>query len=223
MPRMRVIESEADIGEGLAHLAAIDPRLKPAIAAAGKVPVRRREAGFAGLANIIVSQQLSAASAAAIWRKVEAVMPAISPAAITAASDDRLRAMGLSAPKIRTMRAAAAACADGLDLDALGGADPDAARAALTAVKGIGPWTADIYLLFCLGHADVFPAGDLALRVAAAAALDAGTVPSPAELAETAAGWSPWRGVAAYLLWAYYRTLSPERKAALSATAGGRK
>jgi DNA-3-methyladenine glycosylase II len=220
---MRVIESEADIEEGLAHLAAIDPRLKPVIAAAGTIPVRRREAGFAGLANIIVSQQLSAASATAIWRKVEAGMPAIAPASIMAASDDQLRAMGLSAPKIRTMRAAAAACADGLDLDALARADPDAARAALTAVKGIGPWTADIYLLFCLGHADILPAGDLALRVAAAAALDAKAVPAPAELAETAALWSPWRGVAACLLWAYYRTLSAARKAALSATAGGRK
>jgi DNA-3-methyladenine glycosylase II len=101
--------------------------------------------------------------------------------------------------------------------------DPDEARAALTAVKGIGPWTADIYLLFCLGHADIFPAGDLALRVAAAAALDTEKVPPSVELAETAALWSPWRGVAACLLWAYYRTLSAERKAGLSATAGGRK
>ena len=221
---MRVIETEADIAEGLAHLSAVDPRLSGAIAAAGPLAVRRREAGFPGLANIIVSQQLSAASASAIWRRVEAAMPAISPSAIAAARDDDLRAMGLSAPKIRTLRAAAAACSNGLDLDALAAIHPAEAREALVTVKGIGPWTADIYLLFCVGHADIFPTGDLALRIAVAALIDC-AVPEPSELETIAAVWSPWRGVAACLFWAYYRTLSAKQRseiAARSAKAGSR-
>jgi len=214
---MRTIETEADIAEGLAHLASADPRLLPVIAVSGPVPLRRRAAGFAGLVNIIVSQQLSAASASAIWRRVEADMPAMTPEAIGAAPDDRLRTMGLSGPKIRTIRAAAEACLGGLDLASLARLDPDEARALLTTVKGIGPWTADIYLLFCLGHADIFPVGDLALRIAAADVIGAETAPPPAELAEIAAVWAPWRGVAACLFWAYYRTLGSDRKAALAA------
>ena len=212
---MRVIETEADIAEGLAHLSAVDRRLTGAISAAGPLTVRRRAARFPGLANIIVSQQLSAASAGAIWRRVEATMPAISPADITAASDDDLRRMGLSAPKIRTLRAAAAACANGLDLDALAAMPPAEARQALVAVKGIGPWTADIYLLFCVGHADVFPTGDLALRIAVAALIDR-AVPAPPELETIAAVWSPWRGLAACLFWAYYRTLSAKQRSEIS-------
>ena len=110
----------------------------------------------------------------------------------------------MSAPKIRTLRAVAAACADGLDLDGLAHLPPDDAIAQLTAVKGIGPWTADIYLLFCLGHADVFPAGDLALRLAVTEAF-AFPEPIPVdELAVLAERWSPWRSVAATLFWAYY-------------------
>jgi DNA-3-methyladenine glycosylase II len=213
---VRVIETEADIAEGLVHLSAVDPRLSPAIAAAGPLAVRRREAGFSGLANIIVSQQLSAASASAIWRRVEAAMPAISPSDIAAASDDDLRQMGLSAPKIRTLRAAAAACANGLDLDALAAMHPAEARDALITVKGVGPWTADIYLLFCVGHADIFPTGDLALRIAVAALIDC-AVPEPPELETIAAAWSPWRGVAACLFWAYYRTLSAKQRSEISA------
>lgn len=216
---MRVIETEADIAEGLAHLVGKDRRLASAVAAAGPVAVRRRSAGFAGLADIIVSQQLSAASASAIWRRVEAGMPLISPTEIAAAPDQRLREMGLSAPKIRTLRAAAAACLDGLDLDGLAELSPEQARQALTAVKGIGPWTADIYLLFCIGHADVFPTGDLALRVAVAA-LIGGAPPSPVELDEIAAKWSPWRGVAACLFWAYYRTIDARQRAEIAARSG---
>jgi DNA-3-methyladenine glycosylase II len=124
---------------------------------------------------------------------------------IEAASDGALRAPGLSAAKIRTLRAAAVACRDGLDLDGLANLPAEEAHRRLTSVKGVGPWTADIYLLFCLGHADIFPAGDLALRKAVA---DAFGRPAPLpvdEIADIAAIWAPWRGVAARLFWAYYR------------------
>jgi DNA-3-methyladenine glycosylase II len=116
----------------------------------------------------------------------------------------RFRKAGMSAAKIKTLRAIAAAVRDGLDLDTLARMPADQAHARLTEIHGVGPWTADIYLLFCLGHADIFPAGDLALRVAVADAfgMDAPVVPAP--LAEMAKAWSPWRSVAATLFWAFY-------------------
>jgi DNA-3-methyladenine glycosylase II len=202
---MRRIEDETDIAEGLRHLAAADPRLAAVIAAAGTVPLRRRPGGLEGLARIIVGQQLSIASAEAIWGRFAAAFPNPEAAVLLAASDADLKAPGLSAPKIRTLRAAAAAVGEGLDLDALAALPPEEAHRRLTTVKGIGPWTADIYLLFCLGHADIFPAGDLALRLAVADGLALETVPSVAALATLAEPWSPWRGVAARLFWAYYR------------------
>jgi DNA-3-methyladenine glycosylase II len=110
----------------------------------------------------------------------------------------------MSGPKIKTLRAVAAAVRDGLDLDALAHAPAEEAHARLTAVHGIGPWTADIYLLFCLGHPDIFPVGDLALRNAVADAFGLLTSISPNTVAEIAEPWSPWRSVAATLFWAYY-------------------
>ncbi|HZP19594.1 MAG TPA: DNA-3-methyladenine glycosylase [Bauldia sp.] len=202
---MRIIENDADIAEGLAYLAGRDRRLKKVIREAGPVPLRRRPAGFTGLARIIVGQQLSIASAEAIWRRFEAAYPETPIEAIAAASDAELKATGLSAAKIRTLRAVAQAAVDGLDLNALAALPMEDAHGRLTGLKGIGPWTADIYLLFCLGHADIFPAGDLALRHAVADAFGLeGPVPVD-ELAGIAEKWSPWRGVAARLFWAYYR------------------
>ena len=201
---MRIIETEADIEEGLAHLARRDRRLKKVIRIAGPVPLRRRENGFIGLARIVCAQQLSVASASAIWARFEAAFPGCLPAAIAAADDAALRAAGMSAPKIRTLRAAATACLEGLDFDHLARLPGEAAHARLTEIKGIGPWTADIYLLFCLGHADVFPAGDLALRNAVADALGREPPIPVDELAGIAEKWSPWRGVAARLFWAYF-------------------
>jgi DNA-3-methyladenine glycosylase II len=110
----------------------------------------------------------------------------------------------MSAPKIRTLRAVAAACRNGLDLNALADMTAEDAHARLVDVHGIGPWTADIYLLFCLGHPDVFPVGDLALRVAVAEAFGMEPPIDPEELAALAENWSPWRSVAATLFWAYY-------------------
>lgn len=154
---------------------------------------------------IVVAQQLSVASARAIEARLLARFSPCEAAAIAAASEETLRACGLSAPKIRTLRACAEAAARGaLDLDALATATAQDAHAMLTALPGIGPWTADIYLLFCLGHPDAFPSGDLALQEAARLAFGLRRRPDPRALEKLARSWRPWRAVAARLLWSYY-------------------
>ena len=202
---MRIIDSADDIAEGLDYLARRDRRLHKVIRVAGPVPLRRRPAGFQGLARIVVGQQLSIASAEAIWGRFIAAFPGCPVDAVEAADDNALRAPGLSVAKIKTLRGVASACRDGLDLAALAELPIEEAHQRLTGLKGIGPWSADIYLLFCLGHADIFPAGDLALRNAVAEAFGHESSPSIKEVGDIADKWSPWRGVAARLLWAYYR------------------
>lgn len=201
---MRTIETDADIAEGLKDLARADPRLGPVIDAAGRVPMRRRAAGFPGLARIVFGQQVSVASANAIAARFEAAFPECTAEMVLRADDQSLRACGLSAAKIRTLRAIAETCRSGLDLDHLGALPGSVAHETLTAITGIGPWTADVYLLFCLGHRDVFPAGDLALRQAVGRAFGRDQPVPVAELARIAETWSPWRGVAALLFWAYF-------------------
>jgi DNA-3-methyladenine glycosylase II len=199
---LRTIDSTDDLAEGLAHLAKADRRLRKVIRVAGALPLRRSESGFRGLARIVVGQQLSVASARAIWDRFTAALPELTPDAVHRARVTRFRKAGMSAPKIRTLRAVAAACRNGLDLDALADMPADEAHARLCEVHGIGPWTADIYLLFCLGHPDVFPAGDLALRMAVADAFGLEPPLDPEEVAAIAKRWSPWRSVAATLFWA---------------------
>lgn len=201
---LRTIETADDLAAGVAWLAKRDKRLKPVIATAGMLGLRRRPGGLAGLLRIVVGQQLSVASANAIWARIETACPAITADVIHRARVSRLQKAGLSGAKIRTLRAIAAAVRQGLDLDALAHAPPEEAHAALTALHGIGGWTADIYLMFCLGHPDIFPAGDLALRNAVADAFGLAKPLSPATVAEIAEAWSPWRSVAATLFWAYY-------------------
>jgi DNA-3-methyladenine glycosylase II len=204
----RRIDTEADIEAGLSALLAVDPRLEPVAARAGRLPLRRRPGGFAGLASIVVSQQVSTASANAIWGRVAAAYDPFTPQALIRARATRLAGLGLSAPKIRALKEIAKAIADGrLDCDALPDLPADAAHAALCAIHGIGPWTADIYLLFCLGHPDAWPAGDLALQEAARLAFALPVRPSAKETIALADAWRPWRGVAARLLWAYYRAV----------------
>jgi DNA-3-methyladenine glycosylase II len=201
-----ILDSEAALERGLRALTRRDPLMKRLVSLGARPPLRKREPGFEGLAGIIVSQQLSTASAGAIWSRLVARFPALAPEHIAGAVDDDLRAVGLSAPKIRTLRAIAAAIAENrLPLETLGDLGADEAHALLTGVKGIGPWTADVYLLFCLGHADAFPAGDLALQEAARLACGLDARPSEKDLLEIAERWRPWRGVAAKVLWAYYR------------------
>jgi DNA-3-methyladenine glycosylase II len=163
------------------------------------------------LVRIVVGQQLSVASANAIWGRLEAGFPAMTAEALHRARVSRLRKAGLSGPKIRTLRAIAAAVRGGLDLDALAHAPPEEAHAALTAVHGIGGWTADIYLMFCLGHPDIFPVGDLALRNAVAEAFGLEKPLAPAVVAEITERWSPWRSVAAALFWAYYGAIKSRK------------
>lgn len=199
------IAAPADIAAGLAHLTAADPRLAAVAAIAGPVPLRRRPAGFEGLAAIVTSQQISDAAADAIWARLRAAVIPFTPDNLLAADEAALQAAGLSRPKIRTLRAAAAACTDGLDLAALAALPAAEATARLTALPGIGPWTAEVYLLFCEGHADLFPAGDLALQNAVADAFGLTPRPDARTLQRIAEPWSPWRAVAARLFWAYYR------------------
>lgn len=199
------IETEGDIESGMAALSALDPIWAAICGKSGCPPLRRREGGFAGLAGIVVSQQLSVASANAIWTKVAGTIDPLTPERFLAASDDTLRLAGLSRPKQRTLRAVAAAVVGGtLELDGLHGQSPEDIHAHMTAVSGIGPWTADIYLLFCLGHADAFAAGDLALQEAVKIGFNLAARPTAKELAAMAQAWRPWRGVAARVLWAYY-------------------
>ncbi|MGL4729938.1 MAG: DNA-3-methyladenine glycosylase family protein [Bosea sp. (in: a-proteobacteria)] len=205
--RTRLIESEADLDEGLAALCS-DPRWREASRVAGPLPLRRSDGGFRGLANIIVAQQLSVASANAIWARVEAQFVPLEPRSFVAADEDTYRAAGLSRPKQRTLRVLAEAFHKGqLTERNISDGSPEEISARLTALSGIGPWTADIYLMFCLGHADAFAPGDLALQEAAKIAFGLENRPKADELAEMAKDWSPWRGVAARLLWAYYRVV----------------
>ncbi len=200
------IHTEADLDHAIARLVDADPRFGAVLSRAGRPPLRRRPDGFSGLASIVVSQQLSTASAKAIWTRLNQAFDPFDHAAVLRARSQRLARAGLSAPKIRTLKAIAKAIDRGeLDLPALVEKPADEAHAALTLVHGIGPWTADIYLLFCLGHADTWPAGDLALQEATRLLLALKARPTSKEMGPLAESWRPWRGAAACILWSYYR------------------
>lgn len=206
--QMPLITCLADLEEGMAHLSALDPAWREIVARTGVPPLRRNPGGFAGLTRIIIGQQLSVASAQAVWSRVEAVFRPLTPERVLAASDDDMRLSGLSRPKQRTLLALAAALAEGrIDLDGLVGQSPEQVHLQMQAISGIGPWTADIYLLFCIGHRDGFASGDLAIQEAARQGFALAARPRAAELAMMAEAWRPWRGVAARLLWAYYAVL----------------
>ena len=203
---MVVIDSETVLQAGMSALSDCDPVMSRIIAAGAIPALRRREPGFAGLCWIVTGQQLSTASANAIWNRIEVFFETLTPSALLAASVEDLRSLGLSEAKVRTLRAAAeAVLSEGLPLDVLNQKSALEAHALMTAVKGIGPWTADIYLTFCLGHADIFPAADLALQEAAKLAYGLDQRPSAKSIGVLAEQWQPWRGVAARVLWAYYR------------------
>jgi DNA-3-methyladenine glycosylase II len=202
------IRTEKDLDAALAALTQAEPRFGALIAQAGRPPLRRRPDGFAGLAATVVSQQLSTASAGAIWGRLAAAFDPFEPAAILRARAARLARLGLSSPKIRALKEIARAVSRGnLALASLADIAADEAHAALTAVHGIGPWTADIYLLSCLGHADAWPAGDLALQEAARLAFGLAARPNAKQMAPLAEPWRPFRAVAARVLWTYYRAL----------------
>jgi DNA-3-methyladenine glycosylase II len=210
---MRIIATEADIRAGVKALRRKCATMRHVHDTAGDPPLRLRPAGFEGLARIIVGQQLSIASAAAIWQRTAAACQPFAPATIARMKDKTLAGAGLSKPKIRTLRAIAAACSNGLDLAALDGATDTQIHDALTEVVGIGPWTADIYIMFCLGRADAWAPGDLALQIAAQQALALAERPDKDAMMALAERWRPWRGVAARMLWAYYAAVKAKRTA----------
>jgi DNA-3-methyladenine glycosylase II len=194
-----------DLRQGVTALTGVCRHMARVHALAGDPPLRRRPAGFKGLSRVIVGQQLSVSSAGAIWGRLEALAQPFTPAAFLALSANDLRRAGLSAAKIATLRGVAAAIEAGsLDLDALSHASDDFIHAKLTALKGIGPWTADIYILFCLARADAWSPGDLALQVAVQDALALEARPDQVLMTEVAEMWRPWRSVAARMLWSYY-------------------
>lgn len=196
----RIIRTQDCVAEGAAWLAAREPQFARALERTGPLPLRRREDGFASLLDAIVGQQVSVASAAAIWRRLESA-GLTEAAAVALAGDDQLRACGLSRQKMRYARALAQA---GLDYAALRSAPDEAVIATLVVLPGIGRWTAEIYAMFSLGRADVFAPGDLALQESARLLFGLDGRPSEKDLRRRAEDWSPWRGVAARLLWAYY-------------------
>ncbi|MBO9405877.1 DNA-3-methyladenine glycosylase 2 family protein [Shimia sp. R9_1] len=197
----RIIKTDACVAEGAAWLAAQDARFERALALTGDLPLRLRPDGFDQLLSAIVSQQVSVASAAAIWGRMQEA-GLVTPEAVMAASEEDLKGVGLSRQKMRYARALAA---EGIDFDALREAPNKVVFKTLTKVSGIGIWTAEIYAMFSLGRADVFAPGDLALQESARMLFDLPERPKERALREMAEAWSPWRSVAARLLWAYYR------------------
>jgi DNA-3-methyladenine glycosylase II len=197
----RIIETEACVAEGAAYLAQAEPRFAEALALTGALPLRRRQDGFAALLDAIVSQQVSVAAGDAIWGRLREAGLTSAPA-VADAPETALRACGLSRQKIRYAKALADA---EIAYDHLRAAPDEQVIARLVEVPGIGRWTAEIYALFSLGRADILPAGDLALQESARMLFQMPARPTEARLRDMAAPWAPWRGVAARLLWAYYR------------------
>lgn len=197
----RLIETDACVAEGAVFLADNHPRFAHALTLTGPLPLRRRKDGFEALLDAIVSQQVSVAAADAIWARLKAAR-LTGPRKIMWASDEELRAAGLSRQKARYARALAEAR---IDYKALRDRPTEDVIETLVAVPGIGKWTAEIYAMFSLGRADVFAPGDLALQEAARILFEHDERPSEKALRAMSEDWSPWRGVAARLLWAYYR------------------
>jgi DNA-3-methyladenine glycosylase II len=204
--RVAPIRDEETLETGLRLLRARDPEIvETMLALAGPPPLRQRDPDLRGLAWIVISQQVSTASANAIFARFCARYPDCDAHALAGAGDDELRACGLSAPKMRTLRAIAGAIVAGaLDFSTLAEMEAARAHACLVAIHGVGPWTADIFLLFCLGHPDAWPVGDLALQEAAKRVLKLRARPDAKKLEKIGERWRPVRGVAARLLWAWY-------------------
>ncbi len=199
------LDSAEVLARHLDGLFAIDKRLVDVSRQAGPFEIRKQPGGFAGLAKVICGQQLSVASARAIWGRFELLDGALDPARYLTLSEETVRSVGFSLGKFKTVRVIAEAVASGtLDFDRLETLSAEAAVAELTALKGVGPWTAEIYLMFCSGHPDVFPSGDLALQKAVQWALGLDAQPTSKQLVSIASTWSPHRHAAALLFWRYY-------------------
>ncbi len=202
------LDGPAVLAQHLAALLVLDPTLAPVAERAGPFEVRKWPGGFAGLARIVTGQQVSTASADAIWGRFSALPGALEPAGYLLLSEETVRGAGQSGGKYRTLRGLAEALAAGtFDFAHLTDMSAEQAIAALTRLKGIGPWTAEIYLMFSAGHPDIFPAGDVALQRAVQWAYGLDDKPAVKDLIEMARRWSPYRSTAALLLWRYYHAL----------------
>ena len=204
-----MIRTQADVEAGLEALAALDPRLQPIVARhRGAVPLRWAAPGLRGLAQIVTAQQVSKEAAAAIFARTVALADPFDAPTLLAVAPERLREAGQSRAKVATLRGIAEAIEAGLDLDALARRPAAEGLRELVALRGIGPWTAEAFLLFCAGHCDIFPAGDLALQVAVGDVAGTDGRPSERETRRLAEGWSPHRSVAARLMYEHYRTVT---------------
>jgi DNA-3-methyladenine glycosylase II len=202
------LTDQSVLDDAVLELVRLDPRLKPILAMAGMPTLRQRAPGFEGLAQIVCGQQVSVASASAIWGRVSGAFSPFDHHAIRKARTDRLGRLGLSAAKIKTLKGLARELVEErLNLDVLAEEDADAAHNTLVALHGIGPWTADVYLLFCLGHGDAWPAGDVAIQESIKVGLGLKERPTVKQMAPLAEPWRPLRGAAAHLWWAYYHAI----------------
>ena len=201
---MQPIRSDSDIASAIERLLLIEPAFRIVADAAGSVPLRTLPTGYEGLAGIVVSQMVSRASADAIWGRLKSLLGDVTPAAVLGHSVEELRGVGLSGAKESTLRILAKACVGGLDLERAVTRAADEAIREMTALKGVGLWTAEVYLLFAAGHPDIFPSGDVALRTAAGEAFGHPERPTDKALRLMSLAWQPERSIAARLLWAYY-------------------
>jgi len=205
---MLVLDTEDQLRSAAAALAAREPRFASVIATHGVPPLRRTSGGLKTLLRIVTDQMISLRAGEAIWRRVEPALHPFSAETIARTQPSALMALGLSGAKARTFIAVAASVAEGrFEFGELKDFSDGEARAALLSLKGIGPWTADLYLLTALGRADAWPAGDLALQVAAQDLLALAERPDARMLDRLGGAWQPWRAVAARLLWSHYRGL----------------
>ena len=209
--------SQADLVEACTWLSERDTALARAHTELGVPTWRYQTPDYAVIARMIAFQQITTKAAASIWARVEEALGTVSTASVLAASDDTLRGCGLSRPKVSHLRSIADAIESGaLDLTRVYSANMEAARAELIAVKGIGPWTADLFLLYC-GRLDAFPVGDVGLMEAYRQLSGHEERYASKAFTELAEAWRPWRGVAAHLLWGW---INAERAKAYSASGG---
>jgi DNA-3-methyladenine glycosylase II len=202
------LDSAAAVASHIEELVRIDPRIAAVRDFAGEVQPRITPPGFYGIAKVICGQQLSVSSAAAIWARFEQLPGALDPVTYLSLSEEAVRATGFSGGKFRTVRVIAEAMVAGqLDFDHLETLPAAEAVAYLVAHKGIGPWTAEVYLIFCAGHPDVFPAGDLALLKAVQHGLGLDARPTIKDMIAIAAAWAPHRSAAALLFWRYFAVM----------------
>ena len=206
LPALLAADAPTWAHAALTELAHGDPLIAAIPNQAGTMPWRRRDAGFPGLLHSLCGQMISNQAATASWGRLSGLPGALSPDGLLMLSDDALRQAGLSRPKLRHARALAEAFAEGrLSAEALAALSDEAAVAAIAAIPGFGPWTAEVHLLFGLDRPDIFPAGDLALAASLAGLRGLQERPSPQQVRELARAWRPWRSMAARLLWHYWR------------------